>query len=51
VLDPRNTWTDKSAYDAQAKQLAAKFTEKYKEFSDKQEAGRKEEVPRPATVD
>ena len=40
VLQPRNTWTDKDAYDRQAHDLARRFNENYKKY----EAGVSEAV-------
>ncbi len=32
ILDPRQTWADKAAYDAQARQLVAMFAENFRHF-------------------
>jgi phosphoenolpyruvate carboxykinase (ATP) len=34
VLDPRKTWNDPAAYDAQAKKLAGMFRDNFKRYAD-----------------
>lgn len=46
VLDPRHTWQDKNAYDAQASKLAAMFTDNFARYERNVAASVKESGPR-----
>jgi phosphoenolpyruvate carboxykinase (ATP) len=46
VLNPRNTWPDRAAYDVQARKLAAMFVENFKTFAATAAADVKDAGPR-----
>jgi phosphoenolpyruvate carboxykinase (ATP) len=47
VLDPRRTWSDPAAYDAQAGRLAALFRKNFEQFADKVHGAVREAGPTP----
>ncbi len=46
VLNPRDTWSDPSAYDVQAKRLAAMFHDNFKQFEEQVSSGVVDSGPR-----
>ncbi|WP_343347060.1 phosphoenolpyruvate carboxykinase [Sphingomicrobium sp. XHP0239] len=50
ILDPRETWADKQAYDAQAAKLVDLFNENFSQFAEHVDAGVREAGPVKATV-
>jgi phosphoenolpyruvate carboxykinase (ATP) len=48
ILDPRETWPDKAAYDATAKKLVGQFIDNFAQFEDAVDAGVREAAPKAA---
>ena len=46
VLDPRGTWNDPAAYDAQARRMAAMFRENFAKYADQVDAAVRAAGPR-----
>lgn len=48
ILDPRNTWADKNAYDEKARQLAGQFNKNFEKFAEFATDEIREGAPQPA---
>ncbi len=48
ILNPRETWADKAAYDAKAKALVGMFVANFAQFADHVDAGVRESAPKAA---
>jgi phosphoenolpyruvate carboxykinase (ATP) len=46
ILDPRSTWADKDAYDAQARRLVGMFIDNFAKFEDHVDASVASAAPR-----
>ena len=46
ILDPRETWTDKAAYDATAARLVDQFVENFAQFADHVDEGVRQSAPK-----
>lgn len=48
ILNPRNTWSDKAAYDEQARKLAGMFVKNFEQFADQTPTNIRAAAPNPA---
>ena len=48
MLNPRETWADKAAYDATARKLGGQFIENFAQFEDAVDEGVREAAPKAA---
>ena len=45
ILDPRETWPDKAAYDATASKLVGQFIDNFAQFADHVDEGVRQSAP------
>ena len=50
ILNPRDTWADKSEYDATASKLVAQFVENFAQFADHVDEGVRQSAPQVAAI-
>ena len=50
ILNPRNTWKDKAAYDAKAADLASKFVKNFEQYASGVSDEIKEAAPKASAV-